>query len=146
MRFCQLEAFAERPLSHLSGGEQQRVHVARALAQLGHTLLLDEATAHLDVRHALAIHQLVRRQADERGLCCVAVMHDLSAAARLADQVLLLRKGRVLAFGSVDEVMTEALLSQAFGVAIECGRSSSGQDFFIAQAELPEQRAVPRDG
>lgn len=133
---CELDSFADRALETLSGGEQQRVHVARALAQLGQTLLLDEATAHLDVRHAMALHRVVRRQVDARGLCCVAVMHDLAAAARLADRVLLLKEGRVVAFGSVEEVMTQERLSEAFAVAIECGRTDSGQAFFVAKSPL----------
>ena len=85
--------------------EQKRVHVARALAQETPALLLDEAGAHLDVRHAQALHRLVRAQVRERSLTCVAVMHDLAAAAQYADRVVLLRAGRVVADGSVAEVM-----------------------------------------
>ena len=118
---CNLDQLASRQLHALSGGEQQRVHIARALAQRAGVLLLDEATAHLDVRHALALQRLVRREVSDRKLACLAVMHDLAAAARHADRVLLLRHGEVLAFGSVPDVMTSELLGETFGTAITTG-------------------------
>ncbi|MBM4356603.1 MAG: ABC transporter ATP-binding protein [Deltaproteobacteria bacterium] len=129
---CELEALAERPFEALSGGEQQRVQLARALAQTTPVLLLDEAAAHLDVRHAVALHRRVRDLVRERGLACLAAMHDLNAAARFGDRVLLLREGRVVALGTPDEVMTAELLERTFGVAIEVGRRPDGRPMFSA--------------
>jgi iron complex transport system ATP-binding protein len=78
------------------------VAVARALAQEAQILVLDEAGAHLDVRHAIAMHELVRREVAERKLACLAVLHDLHAAAQYADRVALLKAGGLLAHGTVE--------------------------------------------
>ena len=129
---CELLPLVQRPLADLSGGERQRVHVARALAQATPVLLLDEAAAHLDIRHSAAIHRLVRDHVVTRGLACVAAMHDFDAAARLADRVLLLSNGRVMAEGPVDLVMTPALLQQTFGVPVERHRRADGALTFSA--------------
>jgi iron complex transport system ATP-binding protein len=118
---CELEALADRPVAELSGGEQKRVAVARALAQEAPILLLDEAGAHLDVRHAIAMHELVRREVAERGLACLAVLHDLNAAAQYADRVALLKAGRLLAHGTVEEVMTYRRLKEAFETELYVG-------------------------
>jgi iron complex transport system ATP-binding protein len=118
---CELDSLADRPVSALSGGEQKRVAIARALAQEGKVLLLDEAGAHLDVRHAIAVHELVRREVAARGLACVAVLHDLNAAAQYADRVVLLKAGRVVAAGTVPEVMTYRRLKDVFETELYVG-------------------------
>src|SRR6478735_8187837 len=91
---CDLVALRDRPVSELSGGEQKRVAIARALAQEGRILVLDEAGAHLDIRHNIAVHEVVRRELSRRGLACVAVLHDLNAAAQYADHIALLKGGQ----------------------------------------------------
>jgi iron complex transport system ATP-binding protein len=129
---CDLKVLADRPLDTLSGGEQQRVHVARALAQAAPVLLLDEAAANLDIRQSAAQGRLVRRLVQERRLVCVAAMHDLNAAARLADRVLLLREGRTVAEGPPGEVMTAELLERTFGVPVQIARRDDGSPMFSA--------------
>jgi len=124
---CELGALADRSVSTLSGGEQKRVHIARALAQQAPVLLLDEAAAHLDIRHSIALYELVRAEVSERGLACLAVMHDLSAAAQHADRVVLLKAGRVVADGSVAEVMTATTLGDAFDADIRVGRCADAE-------------------
>jgi iron complex transport system ATP-binding protein len=111
---CDLEALAGRRVDELSGGEQKLVAIARALAQDGRVLLLDEVGAHLDVRHLVAVHELIRREVAARDLACIAVMHDLNAAARYADRVLLLSAGRLVAAGPPSEVMTGERLGEVF--------------------------------
>lgn len=130
--FCELDALADRPVETLSGGERQRVHIARALAQAAPILLLDEAAASLDVRHARACHELVSRLVRERRLACLAAMHDLTAAARYADRVVLLSKGKLVAQGPTEEVMTSALLGRAFGVSVTVSEASDGRRMFSA--------------
>ncbi len=129
---CELADFAARPIDGLSGGEQQRVHIARALAQRAPILLLDEAAAHLDLRHAALLHQLVRRLVSERELACLSAMHDLSAAARFADRAAILREGRLLAEGPAAEVMTAERLGEALGVEVSCSRTDRGTVVFSA--------------
>jgi len=121
LELTDLEQLAERPVSSLSGGEQKRVAIARALAQQPRILLLDEATAHLDIRHAVTLHALIRREVKDRQLACLAIMHDLNEAAQNASRVVLLDKGKLRAVGSIAEVMTYRILRETFGVDLYVG-------------------------
>ncbi len=129
---CDLAALSSRPVASLSGGEQKRVHIARALAQQAPVLLLDEAGAHLDIRHRISLYRLVREEVRARDLACLATMHDLSAAAQNADRVALLDKGCLVAKGSVQEVMTAELLSETFETAIQVGTTDQDKRYFVA--------------
>ena len=104
----------------LSGGERQRVHIARALAQTPSELLLDEPTNHLDIRHQLEILSLVSRL----GTTCIIAMHDLNLAAMFCDSLAVLDKGRVVATGAPQEVLTEELIARVFGVRAHVERSA----------------------
>jgi iron complex transport system ATP-binding protein len=139
---CELEAFVDRPVASLSGGEQKRVHIARALAQETPVLLLDEAGAHLDVQHTVSLYALLARQVRELGLTCVAAMHDFNAALEHADQALLLHQGGVVGAGPTGEVVEPALLSRVFGVELErCVRPSGGTVLAIVPPRgAPESR------
>ncbi|RLI39174.1 ABC transporter ATP-binding protein [Candidatus Bathyarchaeota archaeon] len=106
---------AERLFSELSGGERRKVLLARALAQEPELLLLDEPTAHLDLRSQVEVLELVRSLAD-RGLAVVMAMHDVSSAARFSDKMLMLKAGRVVAAGRPEEVLTEEVLAEVYGV------------------------------
>jgi iron complex transport system ATP-binding protein len=121
LRACELTPLAGRPVAELSGGEQRRVAIARALAQEGQVLVLDEPGAHLDVRHSIAVYEVVRREVAERRLACVAVLHDLNAAAQYADHVALLKGGRLVGAGAVEEVMTYRRLKDAFEAELYVG-------------------------
>ena len=110
-----LAALADRPLGALSGGERQRVALAQAVAQDTPALLLDEPTAHLDVRHALDLLVRARALADA-GRTVVAAVHDLGLAARFADRLLVIADGTLAADGPPGAVLTPALLASAFGV------------------------------
>jgi iron complex transport system ATP-binding protein len=118
---CELDSLADRLVTALSGGEQQRVAIARALAQEAPILLLDEAIAHLDVRHSIAVNELVRREVQERELACVMVLHDLNAAAQYADRIALLKGGRLVAHGTIEEVMTYRRLKEVFETELYVG-------------------------
>ncbi|MGW9368174.1 ABC transporter ATP-binding protein, partial [Streptomyces albidoflavus] len=108
--------WAGRPVDALSGGERQRVRLAMALAQDTRTLLLDEPTTYLDLRHQLEVLQTVVRLRAERGLTVVMVVHDLNHAARFADRIVALRDGRVAADGKPADIVTPALLAEVLGV------------------------------
>lgn len=108
----------ERSLAQLSGGERQRVALGRALAQEPRVLLLDEPTSNLDLRYQASTLALARRMADESGLACLLVMHDLTLAAQFCDQVALLAGGELAARGSPGEVLGDAQLTVAFETAL----------------------------
>jgi iron complex transport system ATP-binding protein len=121
--------FADRAFPTLSGGERARVMLARVFAQVmrddeapaearPRALLLDEPSVALDIAHQHAAFGAIRRLADEEGVAVVAVLHDLNLAAAFADRVALLKSGRLLAIGSVDDTLTEAALTECFSVRI----------------------------
>jgi iron complex transport system ATP-binding protein len=110
---------AQRPVTRLSGGEKQRVAVARALAQKPQVLLLDEATSNLDIHHSLEILHLVRNRFENQGLQVVAVMHDLNLAAFFCDQLIFLNNGKVVCQGPTEEVLTPDTIEAVYGVEAE---------------------------
>ena len=122
----------DRLFTSLSGGEKQRVIVAAALAQFGHArdtndvsgrvLLLDEPTASLDLGYQIEIANLLQRLNSDRRIAVLVSTHDLQFAARLCQELVLLREGRVIAAGSTDEVLTPATIAEAYGVRAEIRR------------------------
>jgi iron complex transport system ATP-binding protein len=114
-----LLGYEERRLGTLSGGEKQRVVVARALAQEARIVLLDEPTAALDIGHQQQALELLDLLRAESGLTLVAAMHDLTLAAQYADRMVLLDAGRVVVDGVPREVLTERLIAQHYEAAIQ---------------------------
>lgn len=108
---------AGRTFDTLSGGERQRVLIARALAQEPRILLLDEPTAHLDLRHQVMLAALVRRLS-ESGTTTVLVSHDLNLASQICDRLLLLAEGGVAACGTPEEVMQPERIERAYGCPV----------------------------
>lgn len=113
-----LTELAQRRVGELSGGEQQRVLLARALAQDTPILLLDEPTTHLDLEHQSSFFNLVRSLVSQKRLAVLLVLHDLNLAGLYADQVALLVKGRIHTSGSPQEVLTENNLSRVYNVPV----------------------------
>jgi iron complex transport system ATP-binding protein len=114
-----LLGYRERPLGTLSGGEKQRVVVARALAQEARIVLLDEPTASLDIGHQQHALELLDALRSESGLTLVAAMHDLTLAAQYADRMLLLQRGQVALEGVPRDVLTEQAIATHYGAAID---------------------------
>jgi iron complex transport system ATP-binding protein len=110
---------AERRVGELSGGEQQRLLLARALAQDTPILVMDEPTAHLDLQYQVSLLDQVRSLARQDGKAVLIALHDLNLVSRYADQVALLLDGRLQAYGSPAEVLTAAVLSRAYKVPLQ---------------------------
>ncbi len=121
LRAAGVHALAERVATTLSGGEWQRVLLARALAQQPSVLLLDEPTAHLDLAHQWETLTQARALAHEGGKAVLAVLHDLNLAAAFCDRLLLLSEGRIAAQGTPAEVLTPALLEKVYGARVWVG-------------------------
>jgi iron complex transport system ATP-binding protein len=109
---------ASRHVEELSGGEQQLVLVARALAQDAPVILLDEPTAHLDLRHQSTILNLIRSLAQERGLAVLMSLHDLNLVSLYSDRIALLGEGKIHAFGTSNEVINPQILSDVYQVPL----------------------------
>jgi len=131
-----LQDFAERPATALSGGERARVLLARALATQAPVLLVDEPVAALDPRHQLVVLDLLKAQA-RAGATVVAIMHDLTLAARFADDIVLLGQGKIEAFGPPESVLTAPLLGAIFGIGTRILREAGGL-VIVAESPLPE--------
>jgi len=113
MRRCSVQHFADRDMGNLSGGEAQRVRVARALAQEPEILLLDEPATGLDLRHQMELHTLLRSLAHE-GMGILLITHDLNLASRFADRLLLLNEGQNTAKGTPADVVRDSLLEGVY--------------------------------
>ncbi len=107
-------ALREKDVLALSGGEQQRVVLARALAQDTPVLILDEPTAHLDLTYQIGLLTIVRRICTEKQLSVLIVLHDLNLAARFADAVAIMDEGQILTHGAPEAVLTKEILSPVF--------------------------------
>lgn len=116
LKMMELERFALKNIGQMSGGERQRVYVARALAQEPRVLLLDEPTSSLDMKNQLRTLALVRKLARERQLSVVMTIHDLNLACMFCDRALMLREGKVFAQGKCEEVVTEQNIEAVYGV------------------------------
>lgn len=108
-----------QPWQTLSGGERQRVHIARALAQSPQVMFLDEPTNHLDIHHQVEILRLIR----DLDLTSVVALHDLNLAAMFCDRIVVLLAGAVVACGTPESVLTEALLREVFRIEAGVGPS-----------------------
>jgi len=113
LHLVELDAFADRTVDQLSGGEWQRARFARALAQGGDAFIADEPTTFLDVAHAMTVFELLGGLA-RAGRAVLLVSHDLNLVARFADHLVLLRDGRVEAVGAVDAVMRADVLERVY--------------------------------
>jgi iron complex transport system ATP-binding protein len=111
-----MEAFATRAFNTLSGGEQQRVAIASALAQSPRLLFLDEPTTSLDIGHQMDVQALLERLNVQTGVTMVLTTHDLNLAALLCRRLVLLKDGRVLAAGPTEDVLTPQAVRELYGV------------------------------
>ncbi|WP_167599442.1 heme ABC transporter ATP-binding protein [Halorussus marinus] len=142
MERTEVARFADRPITAVSGGERQRVLLARALAQDAPALLLDEPTASLDINHQVRTLELVRELVDDDGKTVIAAIHDLNLAAHYCDELLLLADGGIRASGDPATVLSEGHLEAAFDTrAVVSRHPVTGSTYVTALPERPDRPA-----
>jgi iron complex transport system ATP-binding protein len=132
-------SLAGRPLGALSGGERQRVVLARAVAQDAAVLLLDEPTASLDIGHQQQVLDLVEGLRRERSIAVLGALHDLTLAAQYADRLVLLDRGRVVAEGPAESVLSPERLTLFSGARVALLRSPGGELVVAPRRASPDE-------
>ncbi len=127
MKFTELDLLADRRMNQLSGGECQRVFIARAICQETDIILLDEPTASLDLAHQTRIMDLMEKLQKERDVTVVMVSHDVNLAAMYGKTLLLLKDGRIVCHGTSDEVLKFQTLEAAYGCTLLVDESPLGR-------------------
>jgi len=118
LKLTKIDYLSKRMVGNLSGGEQQRVLIARALAQEPEILLLDEPTSHLDLKHQIGIFELLRHLNQTSKITVIMVSHDINFASQFCDRIILLKKGRIAAQGRPQEVITEEIIRSVYEVPV----------------------------
>ena len=129
LKIVGMEAFMHSNFSVLSGGEQQRVMLARALTQNTQCLILDEPTNHLDIKYQIQLLNIVKT----RGLTILAAIHDLNMAAMYCDEIIAMRNGCILKTGTPEDVFTKEFIYDVFEVQTEIIRRADGRLTIIYQ-------------
>ncbi len=126
--------FAEQPLSSLSGGTRQKVYIAMALCQNTEHILLDEPTTYLDVSHQLQLMEQARTLAAQ-GKAVLLVLHDLSMALQVADQLAIMEHGQLIACGTPEDIYHSGCLQQVFGIGLERMETPHGFQYYYVGGE-----------
>ncbi|MDQ1252628.1 MAG: iron complex transport system ATP-binding protein [Euryarchaeota archaeon] len=108
--------FAMRDINEISGGQQQKVLIARALVQKADVLLLDEPTSNLDIKHQLEVMEIMKNIVKDKGISVIMALHDLNLASRYSDRIIMMKEGKIFAGGSPASVLTEENIKQVYGV------------------------------
>ena len=144
MAFTGLDHLSDHTLDQLSGGEQQRVFIARAICQEPDIMLLDEPTASLDLAHQVKVMDLMEKLKLAKGITVIMVSHDLNLAAMYGDQVLLLKDGQIACIGLPSEVLSFEKLEQTYGCKLLVDESPLGG--FPRVTPVPGRYMDPKSG
>ena len=140
--FTGVNHLADRKMDQLSGGEQQRVFIARAICQEPQIMLLDEPTASLDLAHQSRVMDLMEKLKKEKGVTIVMVSHDVNLAAMYGDRLVLLKEGRIVSAGLPAEVLTYRTLEEAYGCTLLVDESPIGK---FPRITLVPEKFIPSD-
>lgn len=139
MELTQVHCLADRFVTELSGGEQRRVSIARALAQEPTILFLDEPTAALDINYQVSVMAMLRGLARDAKMALVAVLHDLNLASLYCDRLVLIARGQVYAAGEPQEVITRQNIKDVYGSSVDVTLSPLTGRPFVLPVEKPEK-------
>jgi len=138
-----LENLALSAFNELSGGQQQKVLIARALAQETGVILLDEPTSNLDIWHQIDVMEILRTLVKKRGLTALLAIHDLNMAARYSDVIVMLKRGKIVAAGKPDSVLNAENLESVYGIHANV-KMSEDIPFVIPLARIPVKPGIGR--
>jgi len=130
MKMLNIEKFAMRDINELSGGQQQKVFIARALTQEPDVLLLDEPTSNLDIKHQLEVMDIIKNIVREKGLSAIMAIHDLNLASRYADRIIMLNGGTIVDAGSPSAILTSENIKHVYGVEAIV-RNEAGKPYIV---------------
>lgn len=130
LQLLNIEEFAMRDINELSGGQQQKVFIARALTQEPDVLLLDEPTSNLDIRHQLEVMDIVKTIVREKELSAIMAIHDLNLASRYADRIIMMNEGSIFAAGNPVSVLTPANIKHVYCVEAEVN-NNNGRPYIV---------------
>ncbi len=119
LQMLNIEEFAMRDINELSGGQQQKVFIARALTQEPAVLLLDEPTSNLDIRHQLEVMDIIKNIVREKGIAAIMAIHDLNLASRYADRIVMMNGGEIFDAGDAASVLTPENIKHVYDVEVE---------------------------
>ncbi|MGD2135850.1 MAG: ABC transporter ATP-binding protein, partial [Gemmatimonadales bacterium] len=142
LRLCDVAHLRHRWVATLSGGEWQRVRVARALAQEPKALVLDEPTANLDIRHEMEVFELAVHLVHREGLAGILVTHQVNLAARMADELLVMDRGAVRAAGPPKDALRREVLEEVFGWPVAVTEWEGAPQFVPLRGETGRQEAA----
>jgi len=131
LKFMGIEEFASRYFDELSGGEKQKIAMARALAQEPEVLLLDEPTSNLDIKHQLEVMNIVKKLVWERKISAVMAMHDLNLASRFSDSIVMLKDKKVFKVGDPKSILISENIERVYGVRAEVIKDSKGMPYIM---------------
>jgi iron complex transport system ATP-binding protein len=129
LKLMGIENMASRYFDELSGGERQKVLIARVLAQEPEIILLDEPVSNLDIKHQLEVLMLLKNLKQRRSFTVILAIHDLNLASRFSDKIVMLKEGKIFAVGSPDAVLTEENICSVYGVACRVESFDSGRPY-----------------
>ncbi len=130
MRWVGIEDLAEKNMNQLSGGMQQKVYIAMALAQDTPVILMDEPTVYLDISHQLKVMEMAQKLANE-GKAVVMVLHDLAQAFRYADQIVVMEDGKILDYGTTEDLFSNKTIDTTFQITLSRILTESGYQYYI---------------
>jgi len=130
LQMLDIEEFAMRDINELSGGQQQKVFIARALTQEPEILLLDEPTSNLDIRHQLEVMDIIKNIVREKRISAIMAIHDLNLASRYADRIVMMNSGKIFAAGNPVSVLTPDNIKWVYGVEAEVN-NNNGKPYIV---------------